>query len=114
MAATITDRNDTHFLLLGSNAIESVWPFAPDYQNAFLINKTHLSSCLVGCLLTAPKKKRRLVFGGQWDPKIKKDENTQYLLFQESLLKNDYRSDVHVAGKWVITSLKTSIETCWF
>lgn len=68
MATTITERNDTQlFLLLGSNAIESIWPFAPDYQNAFLINKTHLSSCLMGCLLTAPKKKTRLVFGGQWE-----------------------------------------------
>lgn len=48
------------------------------------------------------------------DPKINKDKNAQYLLFQESLLKNDYRSDVRVAGEWIITSLKISVETCWF
>lgn len=48
------------------------------------------------------------------DPKFNKDDNIQYLLFQESLPKNDYRSGVHVAGEWVITSLKTSVQMCWF
>lgn len=39
------------------------------------------------------------------DPKINKDSNTWYLIFQENPLKNNYRSDVHVADKWVIASL---------
>lgn len=39
------------------------------------------------------------------DPKINRDTNTWYLIFQERLLKNDYRSDIHVAGEWVIASL---------
>lgn len=39
-------------------------------------------------------------------PKSNKDKNTEYLLFQESLLKAHYRLDVCVTGEWVVTSLK--------
>lgn len=117
MAATITERNDTQFfLLLGSNAIKSHLAICtrlprcfPDEQDTSIISVGGLSS---DCSQEEEKV-------GVWramarDPKINKDKNTQYLLFQESLLKNDYRTDVHVAGAWVITSLKTSVETRWF
>lgn len=102
LAATVTEiKGYWFFLFFNSNAINgvqeliSIWPFDSDYENTFLINKTHLSSCLFSDGSQAVEK-----VGVWWargrDPKINNDKYAEYLLFQESLLKNNYRSDVQV------------------